>query len=166
MAEGERTKFGWARGGRIGFEQPLDVSDYYHRLGGAFVCASAATGLMQPVTAVTQDIVGWAEVPRAAVPGVVDYYQADTDGLDKCLIISDPTAEYCMPALEDTASVTASMIGRYVSTGFSGSGATWKQLIEANPTSTVTQQQFIVTGVDLINRYVYVRVNPMHIVAN
>ncbi len=163
MADGEALKYGWVRGGRQGTEMKMARSYSFNRLGGAFVCASGATGVMKPVVAITEQIVGWAEMPRAAVPGTVDYYTTNTTvGKDKCFVIFDPTAVYGIPAAEADASLTASLIGRYVCATWSGSGTTFMQKADANATTIVTSQMFFVTGVDTVNKIMFVRVNPLH----
>jgi hypothetical protein len=113
----------------------------------------------------TDVLVGWAEVPRAAVPGVVDYWtSSSTVGKDKVLVIHDPTAIYGMPALEDVASLSASLVGRFSNVRVAGSGTSLKQYADANATAaTPGEAQFFVTGVDLIEKTVYVRINPHHV---
>jgi hypothetical protein len=156
-------KYGWVRGGRQGSEMKLAKSNSYNRLGGAFVCASGDTGVMKIAVAEGTDaVVGWAEVPRAAVPGVVDYWtSSSTIGKDKVFIVTDPTAVFRSPVYEDTASLTASMVGQMANIIISGSGTTLKQMVDANATAaTPAEAQFFVMGVDLVARSVDVRLNP------
>jgi hypothetical protein len=162
----DTLKYGWVRGGRQGTEMPLTNSEYFHRLGGAFVTASSSSGHMVLATNVTERIVGWAEVPRAAVPGLVDFWQSSsTAGKDKVFVIHDPTAVYKMPVSEAAASLSASLLGRYVTATWSGSGSTYKQLACTSATAVVTSQMFFVVGVDTdstTGRCVYVRVSELH----
>ncbi len=154
-------KYGWAYGGKQGQEMMCARMQYFNRLGGAFVCASGATGVMKLVTASTQKIVGWAEVPRAAVPGIVDYWISSTTvGKDKVHVITDPSAVYSMPADESVGSVTASLIGRFICASQTGTTTTAMQYGMARATTTVTLQQLFVVGVDTVQRSFYVRVNP------
>jgi hypothetical protein len=154
-------KYGWVRGGRQGTEMMMARSYSYSRLGGAFVTASG--GFMKPVTVITEDIVGWAEVPRSAVPGTADFWTTSTTaGKDKCLVIHDPTAIFGLPAAEAAASLTASLVGRHVCATFSGTGTSFVQKADANATTVVTSQMFFVTGVDTVGKIIYVRVNPVH----
>lgn len=162
MADGEALKYGWVRGGRQGTEMMMARNYSYNRLGGAFVTASG--GYMKPVTSVTEVCVGWAEVPRAAVPGVVDYWTSNTTaGKDKCLVIHDPTAIFGLPAAEAAASLTASLVGRYVCATWTGSGTTLIQKVDSVATAVAGSQMFFVTGVDTTNKITYVRLNPHHI---
>jgi hypothetical protein len=165
----ETLKYGWVSGGRQGTEMTMEgCTRYFHRLGGAFVCASGSTGLMMPVNSITREIVGWAEVPRAAVPGLVDFWSPATTNDDLAFVITDPTAVYKMPVSEAAASLSASLVGRYVCATWTGSGSTWKQLADANATTVVTSQMFFVTGVDTdskTGRVAYVRVSWKHGVA-
>lgn len=162
----DTLKYGWVRGGRQGTEMYMEGSTrYYNRLGAAFVCASGSTGLMKPVTAITEQIVGWAEVPRAAVPGTVDFWSPSTAHTDKCFVIHDPTAVYKVPVAEAGASLSASLVGRYCCATWTGSGSTWKQLVDANATSVVTSRMFFCVGVDTdskTGRCAYVRVHELH----
>jgi hypothetical protein len=163
MADGEALKYGWVRGGRQGTEMKMARNYSFNRLGGAFVCASGATGVMKPVTSITEEIVGWAEVPRAAVPGTADFYTTNTTvGKDKCLVITDPTAVFGIPAAEAAASLTASLIGRHVCATWTGSGTSLIQKADANATAVVTSRMFFVTGVDITNKIMYVRVHQLH----
>jgi hypothetical protein len=165
MADGEALKYGWVRGGRQGTEMMMARNYSYNRLGGAFVTASG--GFMKPVTAITENIVGWAEVPRAAVPGTSDFYTTNTTaGKDKCLVIHDPTAVFGLPAAEAAASLTASLVGRHVCATFSGSGTSFMQYADANATTIVTSKMFFVTGVDTTNKIIYCRVDPVHYAAS
>jgi hypothetical protein len=162
----DTLKYGWVTGGRQGTEMKMARNQYFNRLGGAFVCASGATGVMKAVSAITEEIVGWAEVPRSAVPGTVDFYNTNTTvGKDKCFVITDPTAVYKMPVSEAAASLTASLVGRHVCATWSGSASTWKQLADANATTIVTSRMFFVVGVDVdskTGRCAYVRVHQLH----
>jgi hypothetical protein len=166
----DTLKYGWVTGGRQGTELRLVNSEYFHRLGGAFVCASAGSGHMKIVSAITEEIVGWAEVPRAAVPGLVDFWQSSsTAGNDKVFVIHDPTAVFKMPVAEAAASLSASLVGRYACATWTGSGSTYKQLCDANATTIVTSQMFFVVGVDTdskTGRCAYVRISPKHGVAS
>jgi hypothetical protein len=164
MADGEALKYGWVRGGRQGTEMMMARNYSFNRLGGAFVCASGATGVMKPVTAWTEVAIGWAEVPRAAVPGTVDYYTTNTEvGKDRCLVITDPTAIFGLPAAEDAASLSASLIGRFVCATWTGSGITLIQKVDSVATAVAANQMFFVTGVDVTNKITYVRLNPHHL---
>ncbi len=162
----DTLKYGWVTGGRQGTEMQMEGSTrYYNRLGAAFVCASGGTGLMKPVTAVTELIVGWAEVPRAAVPGLVDFWSPGTDHEDKCFVITDPTAVFKVPVAEAGASLSASLVGRYCTATWSGSGSTWKQLVDANATTVANSKMFFCVGVDTdskTGRCAYVRIAPEH----
>jgi len=166
MAGGEVLKYGWARGGRMGTDMPIDANISFHRQGGAFVTASAATGLLQMVIASTDVIVGWAEVPRAAVPGTADYWtSSSTAGKDKVLVIHDPTAIFAMPADETLASLTASLVGRFcaASAPQGRESTSLKQVATSKPSTAGGTQQFFVTGVDVPEKIIYVRVNPHHV---
>jgi hypothetical protein len=137
----------------------------FNRKGGALVCASAATGLMQPVTASTQIVIGWAEVPRSAVPGTNDYWtSSSTAGKDRVLVIHDPTAIFAMPADETLASLTASLVGAFC-TASAPAGRESTGLMQwavAKPSTTQATAQLFCTGVDVVGKVVYVRVNPGH----
>jgi hypothetical protein len=158
-------KYGWAYGGKQGQEMRCARAQYFNRLGGAFVTASGATGVMTLTTASTDVIVGWAEVPRAAVPGIVDYWISDdtTVGKDRIHVITDPSAVYCMPADESVGSVTASLIGRYICASLTGATTTAIQYAMARATTAAANQQLFVVGVDTVQRSFYVRVNPHHV---
>lgn len=156
-------KYGWAYGGKQGQEMKCARNQYFNRLGGALVCASGATGVVKLVTASTQRVVGWAEVPRAAVPGIVNYWISSTTvGKDKVHVITDPSAVYCMPADESVGSVTASLIGRFVCASQTGTTTTAIQYAMARATTTASLQQLFVVGVDTTQRSLYVRINPTH----
>jgi hypothetical protein len=150
----DTLKYGWAYGGRQGVEMKVGGSHSFSRLGGAFVAASGTgSGLtvMVPVTASTDAIIGWAEVPRSAVPGLNDF---------------DPTAVFAMPAQEAIASLTASLVGINMSASASGSGTTLVQRVLPRQTTTMANAQFMCMGVDTdskTGRKIYVRVNPHHI---
>jgi hypothetical protein len=121
-------KYGWAYGGKQGQEMKCARMQYFNRLGGAFVTASGATGVVKLTTASTDVIVGWAEVPRAAVPGIVDYWISDTTvGKDKIHVITDPSAVYCLPADESVGSVTASLIGRFICASLTAVVCGWRR---------------------------------------
>jgi hypothetical protein len=160
MAE---LKYGWVSGGRMGVETGVAADQSFNRRGGAFVTASRVTGLAL-VTASTDVIVGWAEVPRSAVPGTNDYWTSSSSNWeDKVMLISDPTAIYAMPASEKTASLTASLVGQFVSASAEGTTTTLMQYAMANTQSVAEAQQLFVTGVDLVDKIIYVRVNPHHV---
>ena len=153
-------KYGWAYGGKQGQEMKCARMQYFNRLGGAFVCASGATGVMKLVTASTVPIVGWAEVPRAAVPGIVNYWISSTTvGKDKIHVITDPSAVYCIPA---NGAVSASLIGRYVVASQAGSTTTAIQQGRAKACTLASLQQLFVVGVNVAEQTLYVRVNPSH----
>ncbi len=158
-------KYGWAYGGKQGQEMKCARNQYFNRLGGAFVTASGATGVVKVTVASTDTIVGWAEVPRAAVPGIGDYWISSTTvGKDKVHVITDPSAVYCLPADESVGSVTASLIGRFICASLTGAGAATSspaiQYAMARATTSVALQQLFVVGVDTVQRSFYVRVNP------
>lgn len=160
MAE---LKYGWVSGGRMGTEVGVAGSQSFNRKGGAFVLASKAEGFTL-VTASTDVIAGWAEVPRSAVPGTDDYWTSSTsDWKDNVMLITDPTAIYAMPASEKTASLSASLVGRFVSASAEGTTTTAMQYAIANAQSVTAAQQLFVTGVDLVDKIIYVRVNPHHV---
>lgn len=166
----DTLKYGWAYGGRQGVEMKVGGSHSFSRLGGAFVSASGTgSGLtvMVPVTASTDAIIGWAEVPRSAVPGLNDFWtSSSTSGSDKVFVITDPTAVFAMPAQEAIASLTASLVGINMSASASGSGTTLVQRVLPRQTTTMANAQFMCMGVDTdtkTGRKIYVRVNPHHI---
>ena len=162
------VKYGSAYGGKLGVEGKIGASKSFDRKAGAFVVASGTgSGLtvMNPATASTDNLVGWAEVPRAAVPGVVDYWTSSTtSGKDKVHIIMDPTAVYSMPVLENEASLTASLVGLWVNASARGTTTTLEQSVRGKPTTTASRAQFYCVGVDMDNRVIYVRINPAHLV--
>jgi hypothetical protein len=161
MAE---LKYGWVDGGRMGTEVMLARSQSFNRKAGAFVTASGATGVFKLVTASTDVIAGWAEVPRSAVLGTNDYWTSSTTvGKDKVMLIHDPTAIFSMPAFEGIASLSASLVGRYCAASAEGTTTSLMQYAGAKATTTAAQQQLFVTGVDLVDRLVHVRVNPHHV---
>ena len=156
-------KYGWAYGGKQGQEMQLEKSQYFNRLGGALICASSnVSGYHQLVTASTDVITGWAEVPRADSPGIVNYWMSDatTNGLEKVHVITDPSAVYCMPADESVGSVTASLVGRFTCASTTGTTTTQIQYAMARVTTTAANQQLFVVGVDTVQRSIYVRINP------
>lgn len=163
----DTLKYGWAYGGRQGVEMSVGAADSFSRLGGAFVTASGTgSGLtvVVPVTASTDNIMGWAEVPRSAVPGLNDYWtSSSTSGADKVFVITDPTAVFSMPAQEAIASLTASLVGINMSASASGTTTTLVQRVLPRQTTTVANAQFMCMGVDVdtkTGRKIYVRVNP------
>lgn len=159
-------KYGWVTGGRQGTEMPVDHGESYNRNGGAFVTASGTTGLMRIIrggAAGSDVVVGWAEVPRAPVPGLDAYWTSHETLDDKVLVIHDPTAIFAMPVSETGASLSASLVGRFVAATVSGSGTSLVQKVDATATAVAEQQQFFVTGVDLDNRIAFVRINPHHV---
>lgn len=165
----DTLKYGWAYGGRQGIEMKVGGSHTFNRLGGAFVAASGTgSGLtvVKPVTASTDKIVGWAEVPRSAVPGLNDYWtSSSTSGADKVFVITDPTAVYAMPAQEAIASLTASLVGIMMCASASGSTTTLMQRVIPRQTTSAANMQFMCMGVDTdtkTGRKVYVRVHPIH----
>lgn len=154
-------KYGWVTGGKMGSEVKLARIQSFNRRGGAFVTASGATGVMKIVTASTDVIAGWAEVPRTDVPGLDAYWTSDTVvGKDKVMMIHDPTAVYALPAYEGLASLSASLIGGFVAASAEGATTTLIQYAGAKRTTTAANQQLFVVGVDLVNRLIHVRVNP------
>jgi hypothetical protein len=160
-------KYGWAQGGKVGHEMKCAKSQYFNRLGGAFVTASGATGVMKLTTASTDVIVGWAEVPRAGwstSDATVNYFlSSSTVGKDKIHVITDPNAIFRMPVFENEASLTASLVGRFVAASAQGSGTTLIQKARAKATTTAANQQLFVVGVDMDDRTIYVRLNPHHV---
>jgi hypothetical protein len=159
-------KYGWARGGRMGTNMPIDANISFHRKGGAFVNASGTTGMVQMVIASTAVIVGWAETPRAPVPGTADYWtSSSTAGKDSVLVIHDPTAIFAMPADETLACLSASLVGRFcaASAPQGRESTSLKQVATAKAATAVGTQQFFVTGVDVPEKIIYVRVNPHHL---
>jgi len=162
MAE---VKYGWIQGGRMGVEVAMARNTSFNRKGGAFVTASGATGVMKLVTASTDSIAGWVEMPRSALPGTNDYYTTDTVvGKDQCFMIMDPTAIFGMPAFEEIASLSASLVGRYTNASVEGTTTSAIQYASAKASTSTTEQQLFVTGVDLTDRIVYVRVAKQHAV--
>lgn len=156
-------KYGWAYGGKQGQEMKCAKTQYFNRLGGAFVTASGATGVVKLTTASTDVIVGWAEVPRPS-DAIYDYWtSSSTVGKDKIHVITDPTAVFCMPVLETEASLTASLVGRFVAASAAGSTTTLIQKARGKATTTAANAQLFVVGVDTDEKVVYVRVNPHHV---
>ena len=154
-------KYGWAYGGKQGQEMKCAKSQYFNRLGGALVTASGATGVVKLTTASTDNVIGWAEVPRAAVPGIVNYWISSTTvGKDKVHVITDPSAVFCMPADESVGSVTASLVGRFICASLTGATTTAIQYAMARETTSAGNQQLFVVGVDTVQRAFYVRVAP------
>ena len=156
-------KYGWAYGGKQGVEMKAAKSQYFNRLGGAFVTASGATGVMKLTTASTNVIVGWAEVPRPGVAASDYWISSSTVGKDKIHVITDPTAVFCMPVIETEASLTASLVGRFVAASAEGSTTTLKQKARCKATTTAANQQFFVVDVDVDEKLMWVRVNPHHV---
>jgi hypothetical protein len=154
-------KYGWAQGGKQGHEMKCARVQYFNRLGGAFVTASGATGVVKLTTASTDVIVGWAEVPRPQDQGILDYWTSSTTvGKDKIHVITDPSAVYCVPADESVGSVTASLVGRFICASLTGTTTTSMQYAMARATTAAANQQLFVVGVDTVQRAFYVRVNP------
>jgi hypothetical protein len=79
------------------------------------------------------------------------------------LVIHDPTAVFAMPAAEDAASLSASLVGRFCAATVSGSGTSLIQKADANATAVTAAQQFFVVGVDVAEKIIYVRLNPHHV---
>lgn len=155
-------KYGWAYGGKQGQEMKCAGLQYFNRLGGAFVCASGSgnAGGIKLVTASTQRIIGWAEAPRAAVPGIVNYWiSSGTVGKDKLHVITDPSAVYCIPA---RGAVVASLIGNYVCASQAGSTTTAIQQARNAACTLASLSQLFVVGVNVAQQALYVRVNPSH----
>lgn len=156
-------KYGWVYGGKIGQEMPLAANQWFDRKGGAFVTASGNVGgkqVLKLVTAHSQDIVGWAEVPRAAVPGLVDYWSSGSvSGANTAHVITDPSAHYALPAWEGTASLAASIVGLYTELDIQAS----IQYAEAAPSGIASRMQIFVVDVDLNDKIIYGRVNPGHL---
>jgi hypothetical protein len=161
-------KYGWSYGGKQGQEMKCAKTQYFNRFGGAFVTASGATGVVKLVTASTDDVIGWAEVPRAGwttSDATLDYFLSSTTvGKDKIHVITDPTAVFAAPADESVGSVTASLVGRFVCASAAGSTTTLKQLVYAKASTIASHQQFFVVGVNTDDRSLYVRMNPHHII--
>jgi len=156
-------KYGWAYGGKQGQEMKCAKTQYFNRLGGAFVTASGATGVLKFVTASTGVIAGWAEVPRAS-DAIYDYWtSSSTVGKDKIHVITDPTAVYAMPCTETAASLTASLVGRFVAASLVGTGTSGIQKVVPRASTTAANQQLFVVDVDMDERVIYVRVNPHHV---
>jgi hypothetical protein len=154
-------KYGWSYGGKQGQEMKCAKSQYFNRLGGAFVTASGATGVMKLVTASTEIIAGWAEVPRPQDQGILDYWTSSTTvGKDKIHVITDVNAVYCAPVWENEASLTASLVGRFVNASAQGTTTTLSQKVRAKACTANNNQQLFVVGVDMNERTIYVRVNP------
>ena len=153
-------KYGWAYGGREGVEMPVSNDQYFHRLGGAFVCASGPEGV-KISTASTDTLLGWAEVPRADSPGLVDYWKSSsTAAKDKVYVITDPTAVFSMPVFENQASLNASLVGYFVAASAEGATTTLKQKCRGVPAAAANKQLEVV-DVDITNKVVYVRMNPV-----
>jgi hypothetical protein len=68
-----------------------------------------------------------------------------------------------MPVFENEASLTASLVGRFVAASAQGSGTTLIQKARAKATTTAANQQLFVVGVDMDDRTIYVRLNPHHV---
>jgi len=157
-------KYGWSHGGKQGHEMKCAKTQYFNRLGNAFVCASGATGVVKMVTASTDNVIGWAEVPRPS-NAIYDYWTSSTTvGKDKVHVITDPSAVYACRANEGVGSVTASLVGRFVCASADGSTTTLVQKVYAKASTVASHQQFFVVGADTDNRVLFVRVNPHHII--
>lgn len=155
-------KYGWVRGGKEGVERGCVKDISFHRLGGAFVQASGADGVTL-VTASTGAIIGWAEVPRDEGQGTYDYWKAtSTSNTDKVFVITDPTAIFALPAIENRASCAASIIGyAVVASADGGKTATGtKQYADCKPSTLAANQQLQVVDVDADNNIVFVRILP------
>ena len=156
-------KYGWVRGGRLGVEMKVGGDAYFHRLGGALVTASGTgSGLtvVKPITASTDVVLGWAEVPRADVPGTNSYWKSSsTSGVDKVYVITDPTAEFSMPVFENAASFTASMVGQFVGASAEGSTTTTKQKCLNKVCVASPRKQLKIVGANEDERCYYVRLN-------
>jgi len=161
-------KYGWSHGGKQGHEAKCAKTQYFSRLGCAFVTASGATGVMKLVTASTDDVIGWAEVPRpgwSTSDATKDYFQSSsTVGKDKIHVITDPTAVYACRTNESVGSVTASLVGRFVCASAEGSTTSLVQKVYAKASTVASHQQFFVVGADTDNRVLFVRINPHHII--
>ncbi len=158
-------KYGWVRGGKEGVERTVVKNISFHRLGGAFVSASGADGVTL-VTASTMGLYGWAEVPRDESQGTVDYWQSTTtSNTDKVFVITDPTAIFALPAIENRASCAASIIGYAVCASADGANTATgtKQYADCQPTTEGDNAQFFVVDVDADNKIMYVRINPANI---
>jgi hypothetical protein len=156
-------KYGWAYGGKQGQEMAVGNAQSFYRTGGAFVTASnisQAVTVMNLCTASTDGVVGWAEVPRAAVPGIVDWWTspADSNADDKIHVITDPTAVYALPVDESAASLGLGNIGMYAGLVVSAS----IQYAYAQVVVATTNKQLFVVDVDVAEKIMYVRINPGH----
>ena len=157
-------KYGWAYGGKQGQEMKCAKTQYFNRLGCAFVTASGATGVVKLVTASTDDVIGWAEVPRPS-NAIYDYWtSSSTVGKDKIHVVTDPSAVLVCKTNEGVGSVTASLVGRFVCASATGTTTTTVQKVYAKAATVASHQQFFVVGADTDNRTLFVRINPHHII--
>lgn len=156
-------KYGWSHGGKMGHEMKCASNLAFNRLGGAFVKMDSA-GCVTLVTASTDNIIGWAEVPRPS-NAIYDYWTSSTtEGKDFVHVITDPNAIFAMPVLENEASLTAtSHAGKFVAASAAGSGTTLKQWVRGKTVVASANMQLFVVDVDLDNRIAYVRINPHHL---
>lgn len=150
-------KYGWVGGGKIGIEKKVSNS-YFLRTAGAFVAASGPDGV-KLVTASTDLIMGWAEVPRDTSAGTVDYWQRSSTS-DTVFVITDPEAIFAMPVLENVACLKASLEGYAFAASLVGSGTTGYQKVQCRRTTTAGNMQLDCIKVDTTNKVMFVRMNP------
>lgn len=147
-------KYGWAYGGHRGIEMPVTSDQYFHRQGGHFVVASAATGYATLADATDAVLRGFAEVPKDAELKNC-WKSSSTTGADKVFVITDPTAVYAMP-MQTAASIAQAIVGDYLDISQAGATYTLKQYVDGASTTDV----LIVEKVDEANDIVYVKINP------
>jgi electron transfer flavoprotein alpha subunit len=148
-------KYGWAYGGHKGVEMPVTADQYFHRQGGHFVVASAATGYATVANATNTTLFGYAEVPKDTA-GYSSWKSSSTTGADKVFVITDPTAVYAMPC-RTAASVTQALVGDAQDIVMADATYTLKQYINVVASKTSV---LIVDKVDVDNDIVYVKINP------
>ena len=153
-------KYGWVYGGKIGQEMKIAANQNFYRDGGAFITASGSGGVNILATLPTADLVGWAEVPRAAVPGLADYWNSGTtSGAMKAHVITDPGAIFAMPPYEGSASLSANVVGLHVGIVYNAT----RQYANTATNAIASQMQLKVVDVDMTERVMYVQVRQAHV---
>jgi hypothetical protein len=104
-------KYGCITPNAKGREYPVAASQYFCHAGGHWVYLDSSGHVTLAITATTY-LFGWAVSPAgvgAGAAGSAYWLSSATAGADKVFVITDPTAEFCMPA---DATATAAYEGR------------------------------------------------------
>lgn len=148
--------YGHVRGPGKGKEHPVAADQYFLRQGGKFVYFDSA-GQVTLVPESQTTIGGWAVPPKDT--SLKNCWKSSaTAGEDKLFVITGFEDRFLMPWDDDTASLSATYIGKGVCASINN--ATYAAIQRAKYKATAASCMFFIEEIDTTNRTVTVGLKP------